>query len=164
MDFPTARCRRLFVKCARERDNMKYRGYQYRAATELGTQIDDAYWRHRALRFWIYAVVEAKTDAGMPAKSKVLRADTWQKVPELVRLGVGDAADIKQQILNACAAGICRYIELDFVGWEPGVPGGDRDVKAVQDTLEWIEKFRTNLYVKGARLLWAEIGSQTKQR
>lgn len=142
---------------------IKYKGHQYREAAPAAV-IDDAYWRHSALRFWIYAVVESSTGTDLPARSKQIRARTWHKMPEAVRLGVGDDADTQQRILKACSDGRCHYIAVEFVGWEPGQKRGAKDVQTVQNTLEWIERFRTRSAISGSRLIWAEIGSNVKKR
>lgn len=142
---------------------IKYKGARYKVAQAVAS-IDDAFWRHASLNFWVLAVVESNTGTDLPTKAKKLKARTWDKVPELIRMGVGEDADTKQWILEACAADVCYFINLDFIGWEPGVRGGAKNVQTVQNTLEWIEQFRSRPTISGSKLIWAEIGSNVKQR
>jgi len=142
---------------------IKYKNHQYREAAAAAV-IDDAYWRHAALRFWIIAVVRSKTGTDLPAPAKQLRAKTWQKIPHLIRQGVGQDADVQQRILNACADGTCQYIYIDMKGWLPGQRRGTRDTQQVQQTLEWIEQFRNKTTVGGSQLIWAEVGSNVQRR
>ena len=142
---------------------IQYRGSQYRAAQPLAV-IDDAYWRHAALKFWILAVVDSTSGDSLPARSKRLTAPTWAKVPEPIRTGVGHDVDVQQRILAAIERDACHYINIDFAGWEPVARHGAKDVQLVQSTLEWIEQFRTRPMVGDDTLIWAEYGSQTKAR
>ncbi|KKN66690.1 hypothetical protein LCGC14_0468760 [marine sediment metagenome] len=143
---------------------IKHKGNLYRVAQPVAV-IDDAYWRHAALKFWISAVVESGGSGdSLPAKSKRLTAATWAKIPEPIRTGVGHDVDVQQRILAAIDRNACHYINIDFAGWEPGVRGGTKEVQLVQSTLEWIEQFRTRPTLGGNTLIWAEYGSQVKRR
>lgn len=99
----------------------------------------------------------------LPARSKKLTAKTWDKLPVEITVGVGQDADVQQRIMDCISRGMCHYIKIDLVGWTPGVRKGAADVPTVQGMLEWIEQFRNRSVVSGSKLIWAEVGSQTKQ-
>ncbi len=141
---------------------IRYRGSQYREAAPAAV-VDDAYWRHESLVFWIYAVVESKMVSDLPAKAKRLTAKTWDKVPFEIRNGVGQDADTQERILDSIDRGMCHYIVIEGAGWAPGAKKGAKDVATVQATLEWIERFRNRSAPGGSSLIWAEINSQVRR-
>lgn len=141
--------------------SLLYRGYQYRTAAPAAT-IQDQYWRHHALRFWIYCVCESKTASDLPAPAKKLRAKQFDKLPQEVQEGLAGDADTQQRVFAAVERGMCWFMKMEGVGWDTAEKRGDKAVPLVHNVLWWIEQFRNRSTVNGSKLIWARVESQVK--
>jgi len=123
--------------------------------------IDDQFWRHTALLYWIYCVVESRTGDGLPKGSKRLKTNTWEKMPKEIKESVYDA-DTQQVILAAVDRGSAWFCRLEDAGWRAGEPKGAKSVQMVQDLLEWINAFHNKGTVKGNKLVWCTVDSKVE--
>lgn len=138
---------------------IKYNGHRYVQAAAGAATIDDKHWRHGSLLFWIYAIVESKTGADLPVKTKKIQAKRLEKMPAIVRENLSNDADTQQRIFDAVDKGMCHFIALEGVGWEAGERKGAKGVSSVQSLLEWVNAFRHKNTISGSKLIWAQIDS-----
>ena len=128
----------------------------YRAAA----LVDDRFWKHQGLHFWIYVLCTSKEGGNLPIKGRQVKGS----LPKEIAADVQTDPDVLESVHDAIDKGICWFFKVEGKGWEPGRKGGAKDVEAVQRVLEWLGRFENQQTVDGSHLLYAELNSKVTGR
>lgn len=131
------------------------------AAAGAADCIKDKYLKGKGVRFWIYALCIAplpegeKQPTSLPAKATRVKKNAPKEIAK--DMNAEDKAAFSTAMDGDAPV---WFIKLEDAGWDWTEKNGAKQVQDVQDVLEWINKFRSQKTVNGAKLLYCDVSNQ----
>ncbi len=123
--------------------------------------INDKYMKGSGVRFWIYALCSAplpddtKQPTSLPAKAARVKKNLPKEIAR-------DLSAEEKAAFSKAMEGDAPvwFLKLEDKGWDWSSRNGAKDVAQIQAVLEWIDKFRKQRTVNGAKLLYCEVNNK----
>jgi len=132
-----------------------------RVAADAADCIRDKYLKGKGVHFWIYVLCTAplpdgeKQPTSLPAKATRVKKNVPKEIAK--DMNAEDKAAFSKAMEGDAPV---WFIKLEDVGWDWADKNGAKQVQQVQDALEWINKFRAQKTVNGAKLLYCDVSNE----